>query len=364
MEKAVRQTIRQERLGAGDTVLCAVSGGADSVCLLHVLHSLQREAGFLLRCVHVHHGIRGNEADEDASFVRALCECLQIPFVLKAVDVPALADRSAHTGIEESARTARYQALTEEAERIAKRQKPAGDPETGTGKAPGKEAGRTPQVRIAVAHTLDDNAETVLFQLFRGTGLRGLAGIRPVNGPVIRPLLPVSRKAVEAYLTGHGISWRTDNTNNEENCARNRIRHSVLPEAVQSVNSRAKEHIAQTAGDMRELLRYLDERIAEAEARCLVSGTPEEYAQVKAARVFSVNRLRREDPFLRAGLIRQALGYLQEEARKGAYYQIGRVHVEAVLELIDRENGRAGLDLPGGVCAGRLHDNLVLFLSE
>ena len=337
MEGTVRQTLQREGIGSGDTLVCAVSGGADSVCLLHVLHALKKEMEFQLRCVHVHHGIRGKEADEDASFVGELCESLQVPFVLKEVDVPALAGRSAHTGIEESARTARYEALLEEAE-------------------------RSNRVRIAVAHTLDDNAETVLFQLFRGTGLRGLAGIRPVNGLVIRPLLNISRREIEDYLTQRGIAWRTDSTNEEETHARNRIRHSVLPEAEQAVNSRAKEHIAQTAGDMREMLRYLDERVAEAEARCGAACPADAHEDYREAKVFSVKRLREEDPFIRGELVRKALYALQETAGKGSYYQIGRVHVEAVLSLVENTNGRAQLDLPGDVCAKRRHDNLILFL--
>ena len=351
----VRQFLLQEHIGQNDTLLCAVSGGADSVCMLHVLHALQQEAGYALSCVHVHHGIRGAEADEDAAFVRSLCELLQVSFVLKRVDVPALAGQSSHTGIEESARIARYEALREEAEKI-------------------------PQTRIAVAHTMDDNAETVLFQLLRGTGLRGLAGIRPVNGRIIRPLLPVSRKDIEAYLTEHGLSWRTDETNGDVTYARNYIRNLLLPEAEKAVNTGAKEHVARAAGDVREMLRFVETQVAEAKERCLVTGMDEvhgekdafrngcgayprkETANIRGAEVFSVKHLRKEDPFLRGELIRSSLAALQESAGKGAYYQIGRVHVEAVLRLIESTNGRAHLDLPGEVCVERRHDNLTVFL--
>lgn len=360
--ESVRQAIRPENLRGGDTVLCAVSGGADSVCMLHALHTVAQEQGFALSCVHVHHGIRGKEADEDASFVRTLCADLQVPFVLKKVNVPVLAKETPHAGIEERARQARYEVVEEEAGRIMRQQDPEAGGDTGPDAAGGG-SGKKSRVRIAVAHTADDNAETVLFQLFRGTGLRGLAGIRPLNGFVIRPLLTVFRRDIEAYLSAHGLSWRTDHTNDDVTYARNRIRHVLLPEIEKELNTNAKEHIVRTAGDVRDMLRYVEARVEEAGARCRVTASDEEISKLRGAQVFSVKKLRGEDAFLRGELIRKVLSALQELSGKGAYYQIRRVHVEAVLKLCEGANGRACLDLPGDIRAKRLHDNLILFLS-
>ena len=345
LSETVKKTLKQEHIGTGDALLCAVSGGADSVCLLHVLCACKRDMGFDLCCVHVHHGIRGQEADEDASFVRALCETLAVPFVLKETDVPKLAKRSSHTGIEESARHARYQALKEVAD----------------------SRGCT---RIAVAHNRDDQAETVLYHLFRGTGLKGLAGIRGQTGRIIRPLLCVPRSDIEAYLRTHHLSWREDHTNADQSYARNRIRHTVLGGVLTHVNVLADAHIADAAQEVQEALSFLEEHVTAAQARCRVPEArmrqvtlPKDADSAVQPVVCSVKALRNEHAYLRGEVIYRALQDLHMSSGKDAYYQIGRVHVEAVTGLCMTDNGRARLDLPGGVRVLRRHDDLVLYLS-
>lgn len=199
-----------------DTVLVGLSGGADSVCLLLCL----LELGYPVAAVHINHCLRGAESDRDEAFCQDLCGRLEIPFFCKRVDVSAFC-RSHSYSIEEGAREIRYRIYAEAAAELAKVH--AGD------------------VKIATAHTLSDNLETVLFRLARGTALKGLCGIPPtretppthsapaVGGTIIRPLLHCTREETEAYLHSRQQAFVTDSTNLAETCSRNRIRHKIIP---------------------------------------------------------------------------------------------------------------------------------------
>lgn len=200
-EKAC-QFIRDDHLFTpGDRVLVALSGGADSVALLHLLLELKPELGLdSVEAAHLHHGLRGEEADRDAAFVERLCTSWKVPFHTKRVDVAALAVKE-RMGVEEAGRKVRYAFL-----------------------------GSIPYIdRIATAHTATDNAETLLLHMARGCGLNGLTGIAPKRGRLVRPLLNWSREEVEAYCTACGLNYVTDSTNTDVHFARNRVRHQVLP---------------------------------------------------------------------------------------------------------------------------------------
>lgn len=187
----------------GENVICALSGGADSVCLLLALKDISREMDFSLSAFHVNHSMRGDESDGDELFCKRLCERLDIPFSSARVDVYA---RAAETGesSEEAARVLRYAALDNYAESIN-------------------------GAKIATAHNLCDNSETMLFNLTRGTGLKGLCGIPYVRGNIIRPLIEVTRDEIEAFLKEKGQDFVTDSTNLTDDYSRNMIRHNVIP---------------------------------------------------------------------------------------------------------------------------------------
>ena len=201
----------------GDSVLAAVSGGADSVCLLWLLHEMAAELGIKVFAFHMNHGIRGAEADRDEQFVMELCERLNIPLTVAHEKVEEYAAERGLSG-EEAGRILRYHHLGETAEKYQ-------------------------CAKIAVAHHEDDDAETVLLNLFRGSGLAGLSGIRPVRENIIRPLLCVSRKEIEGYLNEQELSWCEDSTNKENDYTRNKIRNELLPWVTENINSRAAEHI-------------------------------------------------------------------------------------------------------------------------
>ena len=182
----------------GDTVICAVSGGADSVCMLHVLLSLRNTLGITVEAAHFNHQLRGEESDRDEAFVRTLCAELGVVLHVDNGDVRARAAKT-HESVEEAARALRYAFFSS---------------------LPGL---------IATAHTQDDNLETVLLNLTRGTGLAGLCGIPPRRERFIRPMLAVSRAEIEAYLAQNGLSHVTDSTNFLPDARRNRLRQSVIP---------------------------------------------------------------------------------------------------------------------------------------
>ena len=217
-------------LRPGMKVLCAVSGGADSMCLLHVLDHEKNTLGITLAAAHYEHGIRGEESQRDADFTARFCHEKGIEFVCEHGDVPAYAAER-HLGLEEAARELRYAFLNRCADHL------------------GCDV-------IATAHNLEDNAETVLFHLARGTGLKGLCGIPPRSGRVIRPLLAVSREEIESFLTKEGVPWVDDSSNASDRYMRNRLRHYVLPE-LHMINPSCGEAILRAS----ELLRLDEEAL-------------------------------------------------------------------------------------------------------
>lgn len=237
MKKVLEYIKKYHMIQPGDCVIAGVSGGADSLCLLFVLADLRRSLDFRLEAVHVEHGIRGEESLGDAAYVEEICKNADIPFHLYSCKVPQRARRE-RISVEEAARKCRYEAFEEACRTCA-----------GT--------------KIAVAHNADDQAETILFNLVRGSGMRGLCGMRPVNGNVIRPLLDVTRGEIEAWLTERQLRWRTDSTNLELAYTRNRLRRQVIPLLQQELNEQASRHIVQAGERLSRAEAFLEKLGAE-----------------------------------------------------------------------------------------------------
>ena len=199
--KAIRAIERHQMLHPGDTVLVALSGGADSMALLHVLYSLKDGYNIKILAAHFNHGIRGGEAKRDENFCVEVCKDLGVELFVGSADIPALA-KDKGMGIEECGRKERYAFF----ERVA------------------------PEAKIATAHTLSDCEETFLFNLARGASLKGLGSIPPVRDNIIRPLIYCSRADIENYCAGNGISFVTDSTNLSDEYTRNGIRHNIVPQ--------------------------------------------------------------------------------------------------------------------------------------
>ncbi len=296
------------------TLLCAVSGGADSVCLLHILKGLAPELGFTLHAAHYHHGIRGGEADRDRDFVRELCRQWDIPLHTGAGDVPAHA-ASRGVGLETAARELRYAFLEDTASHLEK-------------------------CRIATAHQAEDNAETLLMHLCRGTGLQGLCGIPPVRGRIVRPLLVLDRPEVLAYLSARQIPHMEDSTNALEDQVRNRLRHSVLP-VLRELNPRFP-----AAALRASLLLRQDEACLRRLAEESFTVTGEWDVRFSAASLAAM-----PEPLAARAL---RMGAERLDCRPE------REHIAELLRLASAAPGRKGCDLPGGVRAVREFDALRL----
>lgn len=298
----------------GGVLLCAVSGGQDSVCLLHYLASIAPRHGFTVAAAHLNHLMRP-EAQRDEDFVRALCDTLHVPFYTEAVSV---CDRAAQwgLGVEETGRRLRYDFLNRTADAIGAQ-------------------------RIATAHHAQDQAETVLLHLLRGTGPEGLAGIPPVRGRIVRPLLQTDRAEIGAYLAAHGLSHVEDSTNNDTHYARNRLRHELWPQ-LETINPALVRAIGRTADILRGENDYLDTLAA--------AYLPPEGTELETARLLAAPEA------LRPRILRLLLERLPTGKK-----DVGTVHIEGLLSLC---TGGGALSLPEGVQALCRDGRLRLYLRE
>ena len=234
LRKVINFTDKWQMLQKEDCVIAGVSGGADSVCLLFVLLELQKKIGFEIIVVHVNHGLRGPAADEDEAYVKRICREHGIICESYFVNVESIA-KNRKQSTEEVGRDVRKECFSKTLQKYG-----------GT--------------KIALAHHQNDSAETFLFHLARGTGLKGLGGILPVNGNVIRPLLCLDRNEIEAYLKEQGVSYCVDQTNASDAYTRNRIRNHVLPYMEENVNGKTVEHINETMEQIRRIQDYLEKQ--------------------------------------------------------------------------------------------------------
>ena len=306
-------------LKAHDRVVAGISGGADSVCLLFVLLEWAKQVPLSLAVVHVNHGIRP-EAGEDARYVAELCKSQGIPFYPVNVDVRKNAKQK-KCSEEEAGRMARYEAFARTAEDFH-------------------------ADKIAVAHNGNDCSETMLFHLFRGSGLRGLAGIRPVRDNIIRPILCLERREIEEYLTERGITYCQDATNEGDDYTRNRIRHHILPYAESEIVSGCVSHMMQTAKMLSETEEYMEWQTEEAMKRC-VRG----------------NVIEPEAFLLQHPIIRQRILYTLVTSMTPSGKDVSYVHIRNLLTLFT-EKGNRSICLPYGIVGRRSYDKVILDRKE
>lgn len=317
MKKLRAISAEYDMLPAGTLVLCAVSGGADSMCLLHILYTMAPECGFTLQCAHFNHNLRGDEALRDENFVRTWCRERDIPLTCGSGDVYAEANRTGR-GIEETARILRYAFLEQT-------------------------AGALGAARIATAHTADDNAETMLLHLVRGSGLQGLTGIPPRRGIVVRPLLTTTRAEVEKYCAAHGVPHVEDSTNCDESYTRNFLRRRVMP-LLGQMNSRTVENLSAAADRLRADNDYLNAQAVQTAA--LGRMTPE-------GLVIDAKTLAEQPNPVASRAARRLL------ERAGGGKNCTAAHLGALLDLCRGSDPSAMINLPG-LTARRVYGELIL----
>ena len=298
MINKVSAFIRKEQLIApNDRICCALSGGADSVALFFALYLLQEKLQFTLSAVHFNHGLRGEEAERDQAFTQKLCAQYDVPLHIGQAQVVAGAK-----GLEAAARDARYAFFD------------------------------TLSEKIATAHTADDNAETVLMHLIRGSGLKGLGGIAPQRGKIIRPMLTVTREEVLAFLQEYSLPHIEDSSNASDDFFRNRLRHRLLP-LLKQENPSLSQNLSQMAMRLRQ-----DELLIETMMDEVLP---------------SVSALRQMHPALRTRYLRR---FLADCGLKEA----GAEHIALTESLLFSDNPSAAVHLPMGIIACRNYDRLEL----
>ena len=338
------QVKKQHWIGEGEQILLALSGGTDSMYLLYFLKELQKHLSFSLRAMHVQHGIRGEEAVEDAAFSRQQAELYQVPFWEYTCSVPDYAEEN-KLGLEEAARTLRYKALKEEALRW--------------------QAESDRKTKIALAHHMDDQAETILFHLIRGAGFSGISGMKAeellseaekeahyaVNQEanqephqegiiLLRPLLSLRKEEILKRLEELGIPYREDSTNRDKSYARNYLRLDILP-ALEKVNAGAVKHLLEAAELFSETEAYFQEKTKEWIEQY---GEWEQSSSGKSISL-SIPQLKKENALFRREIYKEAIFLL-----RGSTTEFGKLHYHGIDRLLKRGNG-GRLSLPKGVKA-------------
>ena len=286
----------------GDRVTCAVSGGADSIALLFALYLLKEKLQITLCAAHFNHRLRGEESDRDEAFVREFCDHYDIPLTVGSETV-----KPGKKGLEAAAREARYAFFN---------------------RLPGK---------IATAHTADDNTETVLMHLIRGTGLKGLGGITPVNGRILRPMLAVTRDDVDTFLNEYYVKHIEDSSNRTDAFLRNRIRHHVMP-LLRQENPKLAENLSAMALRLRQ------------DEDCLAT-------QAAFTELPPVTTLRKLHSAVRSRMLER---FLKENGVK----EPEQSHISMAEALVFSEKPSARASFPGGVTLSREYDRLVALQEE
>ena len=323
--KSLCRTLQKyEMVRPGERVLVGVSGGPDSVALLYGL--LRAGPSLQLQILYIHHGLRGAEADREAKWVEALGARLGLPYTERRIEPGSLVTPG--LSLQMAARRRRYEIFREEVRRQGAH-------------------------RLALGHTADDRAETLLMGLLRGVGLKGLSGIPPMReGWIIRPLLETPRKLIEAYLSAEGIPFLQDPSNLRQDFLRNRIRHRLLPELESSYNPRLRETLSRTAELLWAEDAWMEAETARALDRLLVRWP-------KGELVLPVSALGETHLALRRRLLLKVLTDLGAPTAR-----LRSVHIEALLESLCRWEGERRFRLPGGLSAVRQRDWLIFYRRD
>ena len=328
MENKVLNYIKENKMiKAGETVVVGVSGGADSVCLLHMLSKHRKVLDIKLVVVHIHHGIRGESADRDALFVEEMCKKEDIPFYLYKYNIPSLAKEKGMSE-EEAGRYARYEAFNKCL----------------------KDNSVDSYGKIAVAHNKDDLAETMLFNLIRGAGVKGLRGISPVRDNIIRPVLCLERREIEAYIKANNLTYIVDETNLTDEYTRNKIRLGIMPQIKESINEQVVAHMEATANNLAMIDDYMESQ-CEIEMERIVKAKSDGVAVLAAG--FD-------------GLHKAMQGYLIKRCIykvAGRAKDISSIHINSVVSLFGMNVGKK-VNLPYNIIAVKEYDGVYIYTGK
>ena len=320
----VGKTIEKYRmLEKGDRVVVAVSGGPDSVLLLHVLNELRSDFNLVLIVAHMDHGIRGVESKKEWMFVESLASQLGLPFESRSVDVPAL-KKAERLSTQQVARDARYKFFLDTLKKFGAQ-------------------------KVALGHNADDQAETVLMRFMRGAGTKGLCGIPPVrDGVFIRPLIEIERRDIECLLRRDGIEFVTDSSNKDNTYLRNRIRNTLIPILMKEYNPGIVKSLVHTSEIFRKEDEFLERLACDHFSRTRLSGDHK-------AVTLDISRLQESEEPIQVRVLRKAI-----ECFSGNLKRISFKHMESIMSMLSGRSGNKSLSLPGGTLIERRYNELIV----
>ncbi len=321
INKVKSTIIEYNMIDEGDKIVVGVSGGPDSICLLHILYELKDEFKYQLITAHFDHGMRPGEDERETRFVKGFSEKLGIPFEYKKTDE----DIKSSGSIEEKARILRYNFLEEVREKY------------------GAE-------RIAVGHNMNDQAETVLMRLIRGSGTSGLRGIPPVRGRIIRPIIKLTREEVLYYLKKRGLSYMIDSSNMSLEFLRNRIRHELIPYLL-----KYQPNIIEILANTAEIL-FLENDFLEKNANDWIKRNVKEIGEIS---VLKLEDLKAVHPALKNRILRNIL-----EEKIGSLKRISHKHISSILKIAFSEKANAEVHIPYGIKVEKSYDRLFIKRKE
>ncbi|OFI06564.1 tRNA(Ile)-lysidine synthase [Clostridium acetireducens DSM 10703] len=319
IEEVLETMNKYDMIKKGDKVIVGVSGGPDSMCLLHLLYSLKKDFNISIVVAHLNHCLRGKDADEDEIYVRRFCENLNIEFYNKKVDVNKISQEKG-ISCETAGREARYN-FFEKLKQEIKAQK------------------------IALAHNANDRAETIIMRIMRGTGLEGLIGIKPVRDSIIRPLINIDRKHIESYCSKNNIKPRIDKTNFESIYARNKVRLELIPYIEENFN----KDIIQTINRLSDIVEIDNSYLNEISQKMY-----KKYCYIKLNNIIISKEAFLENRAILSRIIRIALGKL-----KGNLYNVQKSHIDDVVELQKGDTGKK-IILPNEVVIQNNYGNIYM----
>ncbi|MFH1782766.1 MAG: tRNA lysidine(34) synthetase TilS [Candidatus Omnitrophota bacterium] len=323
----VKSTVKKYKmLEKYDKVLLGLSGGADSIVLLNVLVALKKEHHLSIHIAHLDHKFRGEESKGDRIFCENLAKDLKLDFNYEEIDIPKIVE---DTGLssEEAARKERYKFFNKVCEKNNIK-------------------------KIAVAHTKDDQAETVLMRLIRGSGMSGLGAISPMKNikglTIIRPLIEVSREEIEGFIKENSLEYRHDSSNDSNIFTRNKVRHELLPYLEKNFNSNIKKILSNTAENLREENEFL-EKLAKRKRKSISKKNKQ------GEIVLDIKKLKKEDLALRKRILRNALEEVKGDLRRFTYQ-----HWKEIEALINERPTNSIVDLPSGIKVVKNQNTLVV----
>ena len=326
LKKIALKTIYDNNLLCeNDYVIVGVSGGADSICLLHFLNSIKDKINLKITAVHINHLMRGEESDEDCKFVINFCKNLNIPIKVFSFDIYKKSEEE-NISIEEAGRKYRYFTFN----KVLEEEK---------------------ATKIAIAHNKDDNAETMFMNFFRGTGLKGLSGIVYKREKIVRPLLDCLRKDIEKYCEKNNIGYRNDSTNSMDIYTRNKIRLNLLPMIKNEFNPNIIDNLSNMSKNFYEEDKFLDNLSKEALDKVLVEKNENKIS-------LKINDIENFDNVIKKRLLRLCLTNFNKDL-----YNISYEHINMIIRLIKNETGKK-INLPNNVCAYKQYNYLIISKND